>query len=360
MNTINRLSINNSFSANYYKNVVDKRVVIVGLEPPPYGGISVHIKRVAAELAVHNRVMMIDVIKEGWKRSKLQYFLFLIKRLVRYKPQLIYYHTLSMRSGFIELITLLVVTKLFRAQCVLIEHSDRFLYKRSTWYKYILGKLMRFIDQQVLIGKPMLDAYQKNGIWLKTNVLVESAFVEPNVRDEEFIFRQYPHALKYFLQQHAEQKLILMNASKFGLWDGKDIYGFDLCVQLMHDLANLPVKMIIIVGNIYDQAHYEQIRNQINSCSNILLLVNFKHELWPLMKQVNLFVRPSRFDNNSVSVAEAIWLAKPVIASDIAPRPAGTILFKTGDYENFKQQVVSWLHQQKVIYEDKCHYTNAQ
>jgi glycogen synthase len=45
----------------------------------------------------------------------------------------------------------------------------------------------------------------------------------------------------------------------------------------------------------------------------------------------DLFVRPTLADGDAVSVREALFLGRPVVASDAAHRPPGVRLFKTGD-----------------------------
>lgn len=318
--------------ASYYKTVLNKRVLVIGLEPPPLGGVSVHVRRVIAQLAQHNTVNSLDVIKEYSRRSKLGYWCFLLKKLVMFKPQEIHYHVLFLRSGLSEFFLLMVFAVCFRARVRVIEHSTRFLYKRSRWYKFWLNRLMYFVDQQILIGEPMLHAYQDNGIILR-NYSVESAFIEPVAAQGPAIFAQYPQTLHDFLTSHAY--VILMNASKFGLWHDQDIYGFDFCVRLMHDLTDRNIGLIIAVGTIHDHAHYELILHQFQGDSRVYFLLEQQEELWPLIQKINLFIRPSRFDNASVSVAEAFWCGVPAVASDVAPRPNGCILFKTGDYDDF-------------------------
>ena len=45
----------------------------------------------------------------------------------------------------------------------------------------------------------------------------------------------------------------------------------------------------------------------------------------------HVFVRPTYADGDALTVREALALGRPVVASDVAPRPPGTLLFRTGD-----------------------------
>jgi len=198
---------------------------------------------------------------------------------------------------------------------------------------------MRFIDQQVLIGKPMFRAYEDNNLRLK-NFSIESSFIPPFLPSEKLIFNKYPDELKKFLR--SKKIIFVMNASKFDLWDGKDIYGFDLCIRLMEDLRDYDVGLVMAVGTIYGEIYYKEISRVLNE-DNTFLALDLKEELWPLIKKADLFLRPSRFDNYSVSVAEALYLGIPVITSDIGERPSGVSLFKSDDYDDFKSKVEGWL-----------------
>lgn len=49
------------------------------------------------------------------------------------------------------------------------------------------------------------------------------------------------------------------------------------------------------------------------------------------MQQLNVFVRPTYFDGDSLSVREALALKIPVVASDTGLRPAEVVTFRVGD-----------------------------
>ncbi|HYX91787.1 MAG TPA: glycosyltransferase family 4 protein, partial [Myxococcaceae bacterium] len=53
----------------------------------------------------------------------------------------------------------------------------------------------------------------------------------------------------------------------------------------------------------------------------------------------DVFVRPTRVDGDSVSVREALTLGVPVVATDVAQRPPGTILCRAGDADDLARQV---------------------
>jgi glycosyltransferase involved in cell wall biosynthesis len=56
-------------------------------------------------------------------------------------------------------------------------------------------------------------------------------------------------------------------------------------------------------------------------------------ELWPIIEKSHLFIRPTNTDGYALSVAEAIYCKIPTIASNVANRPEGTILFEARNFQ---------------------------
>jgi glycosyltransferase involved in cell wall biosynthesis len=58
-----------------------------------------------------------------------------------------------------------------------------------------------------------------------------------------------------------------------------------------------------------------------------------------VMKRLTLFLRPTSFDGDSLSVREALAVGVPVVASDTAYRPEGVIRFRIGDIQDLVEKV---------------------
>jgi glycogen(starch) synthase len=54
-----------------------------------------------------------------------------------------------------------------------------------------------------------------------------------------------------------------------------------------------------------------------------------------VIKRSSVFLRPTTSDGDSISLREALHFNVPVVASDAAPRPDGSILFASRDQEDF-------------------------
>ncbi len=206
----------------YTDNIFNQKIVIIGLEPPPLGGIAVHIARVKAKLInQQNSVELVDVVRESKKRSKLGYFGYLFGIIKSNKPDIIYYHTLSLRRLPLELAWLIVLKKIFKSKLTLIDHTPRFFYGKSWVYKKFVSFLLRFIDKQIFIGDSTHTAYIENNIHINSNYFVESPYLSPDFTQTNEIFDKYPQSLKDFLAEHASN--ILINGSAVRLLNGVDL-----------------------------------------------------------------------------------------------------------------------------------------
>jgi glycosyltransferase involved in cell wall biosynthesis len=61
------------------------------------------------------------------------------------------------------------------------------------------------------------------------------------------------------------------------------------------------------------------------------LLIAFSLPLVPAFRHAVVVVRPTRTEGDALSVREALHAAVPVVASDVAERPSGTLTFPVGD-----------------------------
>ena len=67
-------------------------------------------------------------------------------------------------------------------------------------------------------------------------------------------------------------------------------------------------------------------------------------EFWPLYTSLDLFLRLTGTDGNSVSVLEAQYYNCPVIASDVVPRPDGVVTYQYENFDDLLNTVVSTIN----------------
>lgn len=309
----------------YTKGLYNKRVVVLGPLPPPLGGVSVHVQRVGALLQQQaNVVCHINTCVEYRYRFLMLYLLKVTLLLLRFRPHELHLHTLYLSNSLSELCLIMLVKRMLCFEVVLIEHDCRHVYQRSKLWRDTLRRLLPHVSKHIFIGNLTLKSYQDNDLCVAQSWSVQSAFIPPDITQEQSIMASYPSTLFYFM--HTHKPIVLANAFQLSLLDGKDLYGFDQCLKVLRQLkeAHQNIGWIFAMSQIGDQAYYDQLmcsikRYQLQDRCYFLI---GHHQLWPLMRCVDLFVRPTLSDGASVSIEEALWAGKPVVASDVCLRPA--------------------------------------
>ena len=328
-------------SHRYSDNIHHTRIAMLGISPPPLGGVSVHIERVMHKLQSQNNTVYFFNTEVRYRYKLFPFYL--IKLILWFcwrRPKVVFYHSVYLDNSISELLILACLKRLFNYQLVLIEHDCRHMYKRTERFKKPFNLVLANTDQVVLIGNRTLQSYQDNKIKL-TNCAIEGAFLPPDISREQEILATYPRTLLQFLAHH--EPVILTNAFQLVLLDGKDLYGIDQSLLLLAQLKKeFPqVGLVIALAQIGDSNYFAQLQEQMQKLqvTNHVYIVHGQKVLWPLFKRVNLFVRPSLSDGASVSVQEALHFGCPVVASDVCARPDGATLFATGSHDDFCQKV---------------------
>lgn len=320
---------------SYSDGIHNKKVAVLGNYPPPLGGVSVHIQRVMHKLVRQgNAVHHFDT---STRSNVIRYTVRLLYFLYASNADYVIYHTVDLNSRLIEFTLLTFMKKLLGFTFIIVEHNCRHMYTRTSVYKRRFGKLLHYVDHVVLIGHATQKSYHENAICIPLRTSVEAAFLPPDQTKEHAILATYPSQLLEFLSSHAY--IITANAYQLTLLDGKDLYGFDQCIELAYRLKKdtLDIGLVLVLGNKGNELQYEALLERIKQYElekDIFFLFGQK-ELWPLIKRSTFFVRPTLSDAESVSVQEALYFKVPVIASDVCVRPANVMTFKTGNVEDF-------------------------
>lgn len=334
-----------NFEHRYSYDIKDTRVGILGIFPPPFGGISVHVQRVADQLHAQNNTVYFFDIEQSWRRFFLPiYWLKLICWLIWYRPQLLYFHGTYSRGCLGDISIICFFKRFINYEIVIVEHDCRHLYKRSNFFKRIYRNLLKKVDHMVLIGDRAYTSYSENGFELDS-YSIEGAFLPPVVFMAHRAEETYPSSLFRFIKDFTP--IILMNAAHIMTIDGRDIYGFDLACDMIVGIKEKYPDVGLIIGLArVDDEPYKILcdrMKKLNIAEHVYILRDQK-ELWPLFKRVDIFIRPTRSDGASISLQEALYFKVPAIASDAVIRPHGVITFHTNNSADFIEVVDQTLH----------------
>jgi glycosyltransferase involved in cell wall biosynthesis len=116
-------------------------------------------------------------------------------------------------------------------------------------------------------------------------------------------------------------------------------YGVPLALQAVEQMQKLYPKIGLILIGLGPEAEKDLpdlplVRHHVLLAGQLSPDVTLS-----VMKRLSVFLRPTYFDGDSVSVREALALGIPVVASDTGFRPDGLSLFKIGDCVDLCRQL---------------------
>jgi len=299
------------------------RVALLGPYPPPFGGVSTHVQRLAFELEKQG----IDVVL--FKNKNVHRFLLQdLKQLTKF--DLLHFNDMlwldRILIGFLSILG-------FR--CLLTIHGDN-LKKQVLGFRGIKKKLLvfslRHISHFAVVKLEIKDFLVSLGVDPQ-RVSVLPSFLPLHASQGEF--SDLPAETQAFIL--GRKPLIIGNAFQMVPFADEDLYGVGLSVQLGASLIpkNPELGMVFFLGQMGDPVLFEKLKERVQELNfGDHFHIVMGHPLVPALPYADVFIRPSYEDGYGVSIAEALVSNVPAIASDVCPRPVGTLLFKTGSLED--------------------------
>lgn len=308
--------------------------LIIGSFPPPLGGVSVHIYRLSR--LVSNSTVFDTSVGGMWKYYKL------FRNIMFGSFDVLHLHVLTLK-----IFVVVYFVRLFRKfEIITTDHNSRLFSEYSGLQRSLLRYFLGNVDYKLVVGGQIKESYLSNGVRRADDTIVSNSFIIPPLGDEEEILASYPGEYSEFLKWHSP--VITTSAYQIVFIDGVDLYGFDMCIDLMYHLKNdyPDTGLVLFLANEKMHAEYfKELKEKIEEygLGGDILFVTGQRELWPMYKHMDLMVRPTYSDGFGVSVAEAIYLGCPALASDVCQRAVGTHLFRNRDQNDFYQQTKSIL-----------------
>lgn len=305
----------------------------IGPLPPPLGGISVYLYRLQ-KLKPDDRY----VNSVGLRKIDLL-------KLLCQKREVVVLHDNSIR----RLAVAYFFSLFLGLQYSFVVHGAGVFRKKKwiSWY-FLRLSLQRAISIQ-FVSQSLQDRMKEIFPEVVNHSFVQHAFLPPPLEDEKKISDTYPHEMSVFLECHSP--CLVANAFKLVFWeDGNDVYGLDMCVELIRRLK-LKYPRIGLVFALADdtgeQNYFAKIKERIleNKLDEHIYFMTGQRELWPLFRQADLMIRPTCTDGDALSIREALYFNVSTLSSDVAPRPDGTIVFNNRDMDDFYEKASDILSQ---------------
>lgn len=320
-----------------------KRIMLVSPFPPYIGGVSVSAQRLYEHLATEGYEVKRFNTQLKNKRLNLKplkflrYFFLPVFLLFHRRYDVIHFHV----SKIFPKYYVSLWRPLFARETkfiITIHGQVRNAYKTKMGYKALKG-----FDRIICVKK----GDRKNmPAELVSRTVEIPAFIPPVIEKE--YHANLPLGLERFLS--SENFKMLLNG--FIILNGPyhDLYGFRDAIVLLDKLRErekVADLILIVLGkdNTREAASYlADLKKFISNRKledHVFWIEESKMELWPLLKRVNVLLRPTKTDGDALSVRESLFLKVPVITSNAVTRPAGAIVYKLKSPDDFLNKTIS-------------------
>ncbi|MDA8442929.1 MAG: glycosyltransferase family 4 protein [Peptococcaceae bacterium] len=312
------------------------KVGLIGPYPPPRGGISIHVERLAQALRAQGIAVTVFAIpkkidKIGRLGKKITAITWLMHFIFCPQMDILHIHLSNWRDRAV----IILIARMRKIKTVVTVHSLRDELEQMPMMQAAYMRLvMRQADAIISVG-PKENNKLASKFGSSANLRMINPFIAPKIGKTELL-----QSIQNFMNRHSF--IISANGSNMNFFQGQDVYGLDMLVELCFRLTkDYDVGFIFCLTRVTDPAYLQKIHNSIRELhlEASFLLVCDSVELWPILQQSQLFVRPTCTDSYGISIAEAITLGIPSIASDVCQRPEGTILFANRDGDDLYNKV---------------------
>jgi len=318
-------------------------LIILSALPPPRGGVSTHIERLLPYL---EKTKIKFVVWDHSRIRKKQGFVISLRRepvkvllsLWRHAGVKVLYCPLSRITAGKSLFLLFMKIIGIRITATLAASPEQTLGHSFLNQAFLLA-LARFSSHIIAANEDFRKLLIDKGI-SEDKISVIPAFIPS----------KHPSIEKLPIPQDAVDfcnkcnPLIITYAYGPDLHKGEDLYGLDLMVQLAQELrTGLPqAGFVVVIPEVTNENYINKIRNNIRSGGLepfFYFAIGNHISFIPFLQYADLFIRATNTDGDALTLREALYYGVPSIASNVAPRPEGTILFRNRDIQDLSRAV---------------------
>lgn len=317
------------------------RVLIVGGFPPPFGGVTVHIQRLFEIISKDNSAEVIDfygsrgtpdipaIVRCGTRKP-----LNLAKavcHIFNNGADLIHFHISAIGNFCIAGFPLIWSARTSTPK-VLTIHSGSFLeifnkanFLKKTAFRYLAKK----IDHIIVVNEKQKDILRHLDLPVD-RVSVIPAFLPPVAKRAIGLERDISGL------RSKSDVLILVSGPALRY------YGFHTALEALRSLRgiNRNISLIFAFYTAYDEPYVTELEAGLSGGFPHLVYRDLRpDEFSYLLSLVDIYIRATDRDGDSVALREAAYFGKQIIASDCVQRPEGAVLFKTMDPDSLGQAI---------------------
>ena len=312
-------------------------VTVVGPLPPPLAGVPIHNERLICALEQHGWTVMALTngrLSANYRpathlgNSHLRHFAEVLRR----EPDLLHVH--DTRSSLT--LAAVLAARLRHVPVVLTFHSAPLTLTGRRRVTRLRSWSLRFADAVIAVHEHVAaDLRPHSG---STPVSVVSPYLVP----PEGVRARTSAETEQWLRMHAEEPLASFSVYRvLGRFPRRrDVYGVETIALVADRLAERDEMICLIMMLSQPPADRVELRYLESRTVRMRAALGDRFHLavgepaLPIIAQSSVFLRPTISDGDSIAVREALALGVPVVASDAAPRPPGTILYAVEDVDD--------------------------
>ena len=282
----------------------DLKVALIGVYPPPYGGISVHIQRLLAG-CLNNDIRCV-VFDSGRHVKKVKYVFNLSRfwnwlRFLASRQDIVHVHTSSI--NWIIPVIFFYLARIKGAGFVLSYHSLR----NSESDFGVLGlkmmkTMLKSVSHCIAISSEIKEKLVSMGARPEKLTIIP-AYLPPVIREEEIA--EIPPDVWDFIAGHTP--LISANAFAIIKYNGEDLYGIDMCIELCAALKSIypKVGLVFCLPSVGDDDYFNELKRRISVKGIVdnFLFQTKPCQFYPVLMKSDIFVRPTNTDSTGYAVA---------------------------------------------------------
>lgn len=294
------------------------------------GGVNIHIMRLSKLLYDNFDIRFIN--ESSKKINQKNIFNLRTKNIFKYINFIFSSDIIHIHTGVWWLrIVHIIFARLMGKRIIVTIHSLTNLQTRNS--RYLTSYFINLADNVVAVS-------EKIKLVLKIKqAKVLPAFIPPIINDESDL----PRSIVTILSENYE-KIIVSNASNLIIHNNQDLYGIDLLIEVAIRLKKdqLNYKIIFVIAST--TKNKEMLRNYKeiiikNKIESFIKLVVQPISFVKLIMNSDLVIRATNSDGDAISIREALYFQKPVIASNIVKRPEGVVVFKNRDVDDLYRKI---------------------
>lgn len=326
--------------------------------PPPYGGVTVYVKRLIKQLSEDgftvggyysksciNKEVINSPMFDKWTWMQTSLFPFKIwKYLLETAPYKIIHSHFSL-EGMAYLWLLKIIG---RKHIIITVHNSMnldYYINTNRINRYFLNRMLKSRDVTWISvskqGKQQLDALPTKPT---SPVYIVPAYIP-------FCDKNY-HPLSKNMQRYIQShdKIISFYGHSFMQNAGSDIYGFKTAIRVFSNIikrANLNVGLVLCIADKSDIENISLLYDyakKLGLDSKIFWQIGAIENIRTLWHKTDIYIRPTSTDGDSVAVREVLDEGAIVIASDVCERPNGVITYRFGNEEMLTELILSNLN----------------